>query len=680
MTTQHLQVGSIRHEHTDDCTLPTFLAGKRIYAVGATGGGIVPRGDEHLVGRMGGIWAHPYRILHGWQLQLRTADTPQILDNADQCYVYWSHLERVWQREIQIVWREWMAVDEPEAWLTLELRNQTAQPWQGTIGIQLAFDMHLCWLGGQQEATTVVQSTPSSVQAFLRGGDAAIGAAAWSLPEPTKVLISQQTALLEYAVELEPGAQTSITCLLHVEHQNGVAVAAAELEHLLPHAAERLQAQQHTYTQLLETGPQFTCPDAELNQAWQLAQVNLQALVAAYPPALGTYFLAGIPEYPQFFGCDTTYTVPGALAGGWREPVVSALQQLARVAWMQCGRVPHELTTNGRIFNPGNIQETPQFVLAAWETIQWLGDQHLLAEWYPLCYESMHSYVLEYQRWGEQWVIGDGMVERYGMGPYKLDVQCYTISALDALAAMAEQLGRSSEAAAQRQLAAELQAALNAEWWLPAEQVFADSRQLDGRLQLDGHWTVIVPLQLGLTSDERAAQSMQRILEAWVNQWGLIHTRQQDERVWTLPTGLLALALARYKHPEQAVQALHAIAATTKAGLLGAYEELIPAGLCFLQLWSAGLLLEGIVKGLCGLEPQALKHQLTLDPCLPADWSGATIRNLRIGDHLIDLELANTEVQITHRHGEQPLHVRWRNQAFHELSPGATQRLQRSAS
>ena len=47
-------------------------------------------------------------------------------------------------------------------------------------------------------------------------------------------------------------------------------------------------------------------------------------------------------------------------------------------------------------------------------------------------------------------------------------------------------------------------------------------------------------------------------------------------RVWTLPTGLLALADVRYGRTEAAVEQLHHIALTTQHGMLGAFEELIP--------------------------------------------------------------------------------------------------------
>ena len=43
--------------------------------------------------------------------------------------------------------------------------------------------------------------------------------------------------------------------------------------------------------------------------------------------------------------------------------------------------------------------------------------------------------------------------------------------------------------------------------------------------------------------------SARRAEGGWLNEWGMVHTREREERVWTLPTGLLALAA--FQHGRQ---------------------------------------------------------------------------------------------------------------------------------
>src|SRR5215216_6502150 len=51
---------------------PYFLAGRKMYYVGMTSSDMRPIGAEHLVGEMGGLWAHPIKVADG--ITLRIAD------------------------------------------------------------------------------------------------------------------------------------------------------------------------------------------------------------------------------------------------------------------------------------------------------------------------------------------------------------------------------------------------------------------------------------------------------------------------------------------------------------------------------------------------------------------------------------------------------------------------------
>jgi hypothetical protein len=138
-----------------------------------------------------------------------------------------------------------------------------------------------------------------------------------------------------------------------------------------------------------------------------------------------------------------------------------------------------------------------------------------------------------------------------------------------------------------------------------------------------------------------------------------MHTRGQDERVWTLPTGLLALAEFRWGRLDQAIKQLHNIALTTHHGMLGSFEELIPAGLCFIQLWSAAVYVQGIVEGVLGLDPRAHEHRLRLQPQLGDTWPWARLRNLRVGQHTLHIAVERRSTTITHTDGWEPLTVEY---------------------
>ena len=138
-----------------------------------------------------------------------------------------------------------------------------------------------------------------------------------------------------------------------------------------------------------------------------------------------------------------------------------------------------------------------------------------------------------------------------------------------------------------------------------------------------------------------------------------MHTQGDDERVWTLPTGVLSRGAYRYGNPDLGFELLTRIAATLNHGAIGCYHELIPDGLTFIQNWSASLFLKGTVKDLMGLDPHADRHEVTIAPQLPSAWEFAELSSVVIGDHRLDVRAERERAEIRHLSGPAPLTVRY---------------------
>jgi glycogen debranching enzyme len=392
----------------------------------------------------------------------------------------------------------------------------------------------------------------------------------------------------------------------------------------------------------------FVSNDEDLNAYWRVARQNMLQLDAHYP-GMPRYALAGIPEYPQFFGCDTTYSIPGLLAAGLADVAKSALDGLAVRAQAACGRVPHEITTNGRVYHPGNAQETPQFAVACWQYVAWTADMHAARRWYGVCAEGM-AHVASVLH-ADQWPAGDGMVERHGMGPFKLDSVCYILQALDALTRWADVLGMTDAADAWRAARQRLGTRFDAAWWMPEKGLYADSLHRDGKKQLDYHWTAIVPVQTAAAPAERHATVYARVKSLLTNTWGLMHTGATEDAVWTLPTGLLAGAAFAQNDTAYGVQLLKNIGVTARHGSLGLMKELIPEGLCFVQLWSAALYCQGIVEGVLGFCPDLPAQTITLTPRTHPDLGVISLQGLVCGDHRFDISVNAEVIHVSHLEG-----------------------------
>lgn len=656
ITQRQLNSGPYRlfSAEADPGSAPYIIAGSRMYVLGLASGEIAPIGAEHLVGAMGGAWAHPVRVADGVTVTLtdpagRPLPVAAATFEETLATVTWR-----WRcGDLAVQRHDMIAADEPVWQIAVTFANQGAAPVAGRLEAAAHLRFLGAWFGRLSSGGGDYRVDDNLVLGSDReqtGWGVAFGAAApptaWSFrAEPPATV-----ATLAYAFELAPGQARTWTLWLAAGQRAGSREA---LEQWRAIAARGGVAPVAPADDL----PRLESPDADLARDFALAQANLRLLQADYPDP-GRYFLAGLPEYPQLFGCDTTYTVPGAVAAGFASTAHQALLTLADYAGRACGRIPHELTTNGRIFHPGNIQETPQFTIACWDYLRWTGDLEFARRVFPVCREGIRDLLPAFAGPDGRYPYGDGMVERMGMGSRKLDSACYAYAGLLALAQLAEALG---DAAAPDYLAeaAALRVAFERDWWLEAEGLYADSMHSDGRLQLDGHWTIVLPVQLGLAAPDRAARVLDRIERAWVNAWGLVHTRVREELVWTLPTGLLALAAFEQGRADLGLRLLHNIALTAQRGTLGAFKELIPEGLCFIQLWSAGLYLQGVLEGLLGLHPAAHRHRLELAPALPAGMPAVTLRGLRIGAHRLDLAISPQAVQIDHLCGPQPLILRY---------------------
>jgi glycogen debranching enzyme len=119
--------------------------------------------------------------------------------------------------------------------------------------------------------------------------------------------------------------------------------------------------------------------------------------------------------------------------------------------------------------------------------------------------------------------------------------------------------------------------------------------------------------------------------------------------VWPLYTGWLSLAEYRARHSQAGFASLQQNAKLTWLQDPGAVTELLsgefyqPLGRSSShQLWSSAMVLSPAVRGLFGLEADAITGRLRVDPQLPAQWSEASLRNVPFGNERLSIEMHRT--------------------------------------
>jgi hypothetical protein len=109
--------------------------------------------------------------------------------------------------------------------------------------------------------------------------------------------------------------------------------------------------------------------------------------------------------------------------------------------------------------------------------------------------------------------------------------------------------------------------------------------------------------------------------------------------VWPLFTGWASVGEYRYHREFPAYTNLRSNALLGLDGALGHFTEVLSgdyyqsfATSSPHQIWSAAMVISPILRGMLGLRSDAIKHEITLAPHLPADWTSLAIRNVHLGN------------------------------------------------
>jgi hypothetical protein len=119
--------------------------------------------------------------------------------------------------------------------------------------------------------------------------------------------------------------------------------------------------------------------------------------------------------------------------------------------------------------------------------------------------------------------------------------------------------------------------------------------------------------------------------------------------VWPLFTGWASVGEYRYHRELPAYSNLRANALLGLDGALGHFTEVLSgdyyqsfATSSPHQIWSSAMVVSPILRGMFGLEADAGRHQVTLAPHVPADWTSFGVHNVRVGEVGLDFQYRKT--------------------------------------
>jgi glycogen debranching enzyme len=700
---------------------PVATCGSRLYAICSQHGLFSDPPDGHVPGEMWGVWAHPIKLLDGFWFGVSDARSaePTWLTHAERCGVHPTHVEFEYRLGPLRVTRRDFVPDATEG-MIVALTVRADRPFEGFFHALFRSDLRPAWLGEQaglrdgRDRAAIDPARGCCVftdeeNPWLCAVGADIAPLTIAVDEPWAVAATQgrgATVRFTHALCLDEHAAEWTIRFAIVGSASALADAAGAPARLLEQHPALFAAKQAQCQAILEVS-QIVTPDEQLNQAIAWSKLINQMFVRDVP-AIGCGLGAGLPEYPWWFSIDVGYAALPMLQCGQFELVRDALRllraQSERHNAAEPGRVIHELTTTGVVFNKGNMVEVPIFTRAVHQYWLWSGDDAFLAEMYPFCKAGLLDYALgQHDPDGDLCPSGRSVVETVEMhaGFETIDVAAYMSDALGRLADMSRALGDAALADALAEKSAALGQGIRQGWWMEDEGLFADVRASVGEVQrvlsdldrhiaeqdwltldqqravetarrlfapgllreaqrdvdlpwLLRHWVVLCPLETGIATPEQAKRSLDRLQSAeFSNAWGMyLHPERQD--VMSINTGLLALSAARYGLVDDALSIIAKLVRAFGYRTPGAVSEALPDAWCFLQLWSNVGLVAPVVECFLGIQPRAAERTLVVRPRLPSAWAWAEVKRLRVGDAYFDIrvERAGTSYRVTTSGGE----------------------------
>ena len=695
---------------------PFSAAGDRVYLIGHQNG-TFPDLGWHVEGEMGGIWLHPIKLMDGFTSSVSIDNKSFCLDKAESFTNYpFSNVMKFPVGEAGIEIERLHFVPNGKEGMIVLFRIKNVDNIEKSLQFDFTayVDLMPVWLGERTEMIDNPDEITFSEQTNTftgkdQGNDWYV---VWGSATGIPLAPSAQNncTMAPKGKGTNAGFGLEITLPASAEQIIPIYIAGSTESELkametLADLRSNLQSdwldKKERYKTIQESA-QITIPDKELQQAFEWVKYNTDWLVRDVP-GMGRGFGAGLQDYPWFFGVDSEYTIQGLIATGRKDLVYSTLELIHNLSEKANGngRIVHEVSTNGAVFNPGNINETPQWASTIWEVYRWTGDPTLLETYFPSIEKGLDWLLKENDKDSNLLADGYGMMEIHGLESEMIDVAVYSQKAFADAAKMAEILGKAELSKSYQQTSDALAEKINSDFWVLEFGSYADFigtaedalHLIDGAIvradtlnkpwavaeleatkaklstlpkdQKQGfvlyhNWVVNTPMETGIADPEKAKIALETGRK-YTNPFGVFVTGiDRDESsenadgsfsgsksfsytgaVMTLPTGVSAIGENNYGNPDQALDYLKRMTRSFGFALPGSIYEVSPDYGMFTQAWNMYSFAVPIISQFFGIQPDAGNKVIYIRPQMPTSWEEASIQKVVIGDNEISMSYEN---------------------------------------
>jgi glycogen debranching enzyme len=631
-------------------------------------------GDE--TGRLE-AWVYPLKIFRDYHLTFHVGDRALPAESLARTLTVRPESASILYVGDSFRVRETLCVpiNEPGAIITLEV--ETEQPLE--VEAALTLDFQLEWPAGF--GGTYV-SWDAKERAFFFGEETRKFAALVGSPTAQDAHVAYET---NYSASNENSLRLGVTqkgkdtkVLVIAASVTSPADAAKTYEHLLNSYSDLEEEASDYYRAYLEKTVGLELPDADLQRAYDWARIStVQGVVNN--PYLGTGLVAGYrtsgvsqrPGFAWFFGRDSEWTSFALNAEGDFATSRAALDFISKFQ-RDDGKVPHEISQSATLvpwfkdfpYPWASADATPLFIIAVNDYAIQSGDVGFVREKWDNVWRAYQFLRSTYDSNGlaQNAGIGHGWVEGGPLLPVKNEYYQagLGVEALRALSNLAHLVGKED---VNKQLSAEFEknrAVLERLFWSPDAKIYAYALSQSNQRVDELSVLTTVPMWFGLADPNNANETITGLSrEEHQTDWGMRIISNHSKvyggsgyhygAVWSLFTGWASVGEYRYHRAFPAYENLRSNALLGLDGSLGHFTEVLSgdyyqsfATSSPHQIWSAAMVISPILRGLFGLQVDGQKHQVTLQPHVPADWTVFALRNIHVGDIAIDLRYKKT--------------------------------------
>lgn len=701
---------------------PFNTAGDRLYMIGHQDGSFPDLG-WHIKDEMGGIWHHPIKLMDGFETIVTIGNKKIPLTKADAFENFPFGNKHYYSSQVpQLLIERYQFVPDqlPGIYIEYAMTNTSHLPQRITITINGTSNLMPVWLGertGMINSKDIAFYEPSQQRWLVKDslnpwyvlyGSPLTGKPSDQIqPKSNKPFTSVTST--SYDITILP-KQIYYLPMIIAGSANSKSEALEVYDVIQKSAVSLLQQKQQRLKQVSQQS-KLTLNDQSITNSFEWLKYNSDWLTMQVD-SIGRGVVAGLPDYPWWFGGDMAYTLKGLIAMGQKDLVYSTIDLVHRISEKHNGngRIMHEVSTNGAVFNPGNVNETPQFVSLIWDVFCWTGDQAFLQKYFPSVVKGLNWVLTENDANHNLLPDGAGMMEIHGLNSEMIDVAAYTQKAFADAAKMAKYLKQDALAADYLEKANSIKAKINQLFWVESDQSYADfiatkaqALQLiaDAIVRADTlgnqwavkalslsqqqtmadtstaskgfvmhhNWVVNTPLETGIADKAKAIKALETA-KKFTNAFGMYVTGidknvKRDEKeysyaasvgkndftytgtVMTLPTAVQIIAENNYGRPNEAFQLLKRVDKTFGYALPGSMYEVSPDYGMMTQAWNVYAYGEPIVKQFFGIQPLAFNQLMVISPQIPTALSKGSLENVQIGNNMLSIGFTNIKDKLS---------------------------------